>query len=150
MAAIQRLKIAIKTSADAYAGTDAAVYLTLCTPAGGHTYQLPTEKEHLEAGQTDIYTVALADAPGVSALQHVILSSGMDGRSPAWKILWVKIDALDATGRSWRIADTMLERWLQVKEGYAPLAFVPLKRPCEDLGATDVVGAAAATLARIP
>jgi hypothetical protein len=78
------------------------------------------------------------------------LVNGMNGQSPAWKILWVKVDAVDAEGHSWRIVDALLERWLDVKEGRAPVALLPLLDPFIDLGTeVDAVGITEATLSAI-
>jgi hypothetical protein len=74
----------------------------------------------------------------------------MNGRHPAWRLLWVKLDAVDALGRSWRLVDDLSERWLDTEASRAPAYVLPLKRPCPSLGPQDVVGTATAALQLIP
>jgi hypothetical protein len=147
MAKLQKLKIAIKTSSDAFAGTDAQIYLGLGLSEGGRIYRLPTRKPDLEVGRLDIYAVDVPDQLELQDLRGVALVNGMNGQSPAWRILWVKIDARDAEGRSWRIVDAMVERWLDVREGRAPVVLLPLMKPFSELGTEeDAVGITEATL----
>jgi hypothetical protein len=141
MAVLKKLKIAIKTSSDQFAGTDATIYLVLAVGDGGRIYRLPTHKSELEAGKTDIYKVSLTDGPELGAIRTMMLVNGMDGQSPGWKILWVKIDVVDSDGHAWKLVDAMLQRWLDVKDNLAPTAFLPLLHPFEDLGLDDPVGA---------
>lgn len=141
MARLEKLKIAIKTSSEAFSGTDAQIFLGMVLNESGVIYRLPTKKEDLEAGRLDIYSVALLEGPEMHELRGLALVNGMNGQSPAWKILWVKVDAFDSEGHSWRLVDAMVERWLDVKEGRAPVVLLPLLQPFSDLGSDeDAVG----------
>lgn len=150
MDAITDLSLSIKTSSARYAGTDAAVYLTFCTPDGPHTYRLPTEREELEAGKLDIIRVGLEDGPDIEAVQTVLVVNGMNGPSPAWQILWVGLNVRVASGLTYKLVDSFLERWLDTRPGTAPLAVLPLRRPFPRLSGPDSLAAASHKLARIP
>ena len=140
MAILTKLKLAVKTGFGAFAGTDARIYLIFCTPAASRTYLLPTHGREMETGQTDIYELSVPDGPDLDALQQVILVNGMNGRHPGWRLLWIKLDAVDALGRSWKRADDLSERWLDTAESRSPAYALPLKRPPQPLGDRDVVG----------
>jgi hypothetical protein len=141
MATLTKLKLAVKTGFGAFAGTDARIYLILCTPRGSRTYLLPTQPSDMETGRTDIYELSVPEGPDLEELQQAILVNGMNGRHPAWRLLWIKLDAVDARGQSWRLVDDLSERWLDTQEARAPAYVLPLKRPFESLGSQDVVGA---------
>jgi hypothetical protein len=140
MAAIKKLKIAIKTGSEAFSGTNANIYLVLSTQAGGTVYQIPTRPHDMETGKLDVYEAVLPAGPDLDDLRSIVLVNGMNGPQPGWRVLWVKIDAQDADGRTWQIADAMLERWLDTKDGVAPAAPIPLLTPRVDLGTDDVIG----------
>ena len=150
MATLTKLKLAVKTGFGAFAGTDARIYVTLCAPSASRTYLLPTHPHEMETGRTDIYELSVPDGPDLDELQQAILVNGMNGRNPQWRLLWIKIDAVDAEGRSWRLVDDMSERWLDTHETRAPIYVLPLKRPPEPLGDEDVVGNATTPLTPIP
>jgi hypothetical protein len=76
--------------------------------------------------------------------------NGMNGRHPGWRLLWIKLDAVDALGRSWKLVDDLSERWLDTQESRAPAYVLPLRRPFEALGNQDVVGTGTTPLALIP
>ncbi len=140
MARITKLRLSLKTGSQSFSGTDARVYLVL---VGSHTervYLVPTQPGDLETGKLDIYPVECPDGPDVDDVTHVLLVNGMNRPQPAWRILWARLEAVDANGRAWLLADAMVERWLESSPDRAPLAFLPLKRPVHALGASDVVG----------
>jgi len=149
MALLQKLKIAIKTSSEAFAGTDATIFIGLISASGGRVYRLPTRREDLEVGRLDVYTVLLPDGPDLEELAGVVLVNGMNGQSPGWRVLWVKVDGVDSEGRSWRFVDTIVEKWLDVREGGAPLVALPVLRPPEDMGLTEVVGETGTVVERV-
>jgi hypothetical protein len=156
MAKLTKLKLSVKTGSEAFSGTDAPIYLGLCRRGKGVFYLVPTRPEHLEAGDHDTFELGLADGPELGELTGVVLVNGMrESRlsldvNPAWRVLWARLEAVDAAGHSWLLADAMLERWLGVDEGQAPGVFLPLKQPFEDLGAKDVVGKTSCALTPIP
>jgi len=150
MATLSKLKLAVKTGFGAFAGTDARIYLILCAQSVSRTYLLPTHSHEMETGKTDIYELSVPNGPDLDELQQVILVNGMNGRNPEWRLLWIKIDAVDAQGRSWRLVDDMSERWLGTQESRAPAYVLPLKQPIEPLGSQDVVGNVTALLTPIP
>ena len=150
MATLTKLKLAVKTGFGAFAGTDARIYLILCAQSASGTYLLPTHAQDMETGRTDIYELSVPDGPDLDELQQVILVNGMNGRNPEWRLLWIKVDAVDALGRSWKLVDDMSERWLDTRESRAPAYVLPLRRPLEPLGSQDVVGNGTTPLLLIP
>lgn len=142
MPIIKKIKVAVKTSSEARSGTDASIYLGFVLPTGGRIYLLPTEKEHLESGQLDVYHCTLTDGPNLQDVVSTILVNGMTGPNPSWKVLWVKVDVVDDTGHAWRIVDEMPDRWLDTRHPQGPAAILPIQRPPQDLGVQDVVGPA--------
>ncbi len=142
MPILKKLKVVVKTGSKLCSGTDAPIYLVLVLPGGGKIYRLPTRREDLEAGEMDIYDLALQDGPNLQDLLGLVLVNGMTGPSPAWRLLWIKIQACDETGHSWGLVDAMVERWLDSKEDLSPALVLPLQRPFLDLGVQDVVGTA--------
>jgi len=150
MATLTKLKLAVKTGFGAFAGTDARIYLIFCTPAGSRTYLIPTHLRDMETGRTDIYELSVPEGPDLDELQQVMLVNGMNGRQPGWRLLWIKLDGVDAQGRSWKLVDDLSERWLDTQDSRAPAYVLPLKRPFEALGHQDVVGNATTPLVLIP
>ena len=150
MATLTRLKLAVKTGFGAFAGTDARIYLILCARSAARTYLLPTHARDMETGKTDIYELSVPDGPDLDELEHAVLVNGMNGRNPEWRLLWIKLDAVDALGRSWKLVDDMSERWLDTRDARAPAYVLPLKRPFAALGKLDVVGPATTPLVLIP
>lgn len=149
MAPLTKLKLSLKTGHKSFSGTDARIYLVFAGPGAEHVYRLPTRPGDLEAGKLDIYTAECPDGPDLEAVQHVLLVNGMDGPSPAWRVLWVRLEAVDAAGRSWLLADAMLERWLETGDARAPVAFLPMQRPLVRLAVEDAVGVPTIRLTRI-
>ncbi len=150
MATLTKLKLAVKTGFGAFAGTDARIYLICCTPNRSRTFLVPTRLQDMETGQTDTYELSVPDGPDLDELQQLILVNGMNGRNPEWRLLWIKLDAVDARGRSWKLVDDISERWLDTRAGRAPAYVLPLKRPFEALGNLDVVGHATTPLTLVP
>lgn len=129
MSVIKRLRVALKTSSEAGSGTDARVYLVLHTTGAARIYALPARREEMEAGQKDVYDLTLSDGPELDTLAAAALVNGMNGPNPAWKVLWVGVEAVDAQGRGWTLIDAMVERWLDTRPGRAPIAVLPLLAP---------------------
>lgn len=142
MPILKKLKVVVKTGSKLYSGTDAHIYLALVLPGGGLVYRLPTRREDLEVGEMDVYDLALLDGPNLQDLLGLVLVNGMTGPSPAWRLLWIKIQAYDESGHSWGLVDAIVERWLDAKEDVSPALVLPLQRPLLDLGLQDVVGTA--------
>jgi hypothetical protein len=140
MAKLKKLKLSLKTSPEPFAGTDAHVYLGLCAAGAGQWYRVPARPGDLESGSLNIYETELAEAPETSQITGLVLVNGMNGGNPGWRVLWVRVEAVDANGRAWLLADAMLQRWLDTKEDAAPAAFVPLQQPFGDLGTEDNIG----------
>jgi hypothetical protein len=133
MAVIKRLRVIVKTSSAMGAGTDASTYLMLCNAAGARSYRLPSRRADMEAGEKNIYDFNVADGPEVDDVKAMVLVNGMNGLNPAWKILWMRVEAIDSEGRGWCLADAMLERWLDTRVGCAPAAALPLLVPARPL-----------------
>jgi hypothetical protein len=140
MATLTKLKLSLKTGSETFSGTNARLYLVFAGPNAGRIYRVPTQPDDLEAGKLDIYLAECPDGPELDDITSVLLVNGMDGNNPAWRILWARLEAVDAAGKSWLLADAMIERWLDSTDERAPLAFVPLKRPFAQLETEDVVG----------
>jgi hypothetical protein len=150
MACIVKLKVHFKTASATFAGTDAAVYLVFCGAHDHRVYRLPTRKPELETGKLDIYELDVPSGPDLGQVSAVLLVNGMSGPNPAWRLLWTQIQAVDDAGHSWELVDAMVERWLDTKEGRAPVFALPLKRPFVELGVKDVVGSTTGSLALVP
>lgn len=140
MAKLRKLKLSLKTGSEPFSGTDAHLYLVMAGPNAERVYRVPTKPGDLEVGKLDIYPAECPDGPELEDIVSVLLVNGMDGNNPAWRILWARLEAVDASGRSWLLADAMIERWLDSTDERAPLAFVPLRRPFAQLEVEDVVG----------
>jgi hypothetical protein len=140
MARIIKLKLSIKTGFARFSGTDARIYLGLGLRNGGAFYRLPTRLGDMEAGKLDLYEAELPTGPELDEVTALMILNGMNGVNPAWRLLWARVEVVDATGHSWLLADEMVERWLDVREGAAPGVFLKLRTPAEDLGSEDVVG----------
>jgi hypothetical protein len=149
MATLTKLKFSVKTGLKALSGTDAQIYLVFCGAGAERIYRLPTRPGDLETGKLDIYPVECPDGPDLEAITHVLLVNGMNGPNPAWRVLWCRLEAVDAQGRSWLLLDEMLECWLDISEGRAPLTFLPLSRPLTPLNVDDAVGVPTGRLDRI-
>ncbi len=150
MATLTKLKLSLKTGSEPFSGTDARIYLVFCGPAEGRIYEIPTRPGDLEVGKLDIYEAEIPDGPELETLTSLLLVNGMNNANAAWRVLWVKVEAVDALGASWLLADAMLARWLDHAEGMAPVAFIPLKRPFTRLATEDVVGRPGCSLKRVP
>ena len=149
MATLTKLKLSFKTGSEPFSGTNARVYLVFCSRTQGRIYELPTQPGDLEVGKLDIYEAEGPEGPDWADLTCLLLLNGMNQANAAWRVLWVKIEAVDANGASWLLADSMLERWLDNAKGTAPAAFVPLKQPLTRL-ADDVVGRPSCSLKLVP
>lgn len=133
MSALRQLKLSIKTSSKTFSGTDAHVYLVFVGAGADRIYRVPTRPGDLEAGKLDIYHLDCPEGPDLDAVTALLLVNGMDGSNPAWRVLWLRVEARDAQGRGWLLADAMLERWLRSSDTEAPVAFIPLQRPFEPI-----------------
>lgn len=140
MATVTKLKLTIRTGSEPFSGTDASIYLALGGCRTRQLYRLPTKPRNLETGQLDVFVADLPGGPDLADLGSILLINGMNGASPAWRVLWIRIEAVDTTGVTWLLADTMLERWLDNEPGRAPAAFIPLKTPFEKRADTDALG----------
>lgn len=149
MATLTKLKFSVKTGLKSFSGTDAHIYLVFCGAGAERIYRLPTRPGDLETGKLDIYPAECPDGPELDAVTHVLLVNGMNGSNPAWRVLWCRLEAVDAQGRSWLLLDEMLECWLDSAENRAPLTFLPLQRPFVRLEAEDAVGIPTCRLERI-
>lgn len=149
MANLTKLKLSVKTGLKSFSGTDAHIYLVFAGPGVEQVYRLPTRRGDLEVGKLDIYVAECPDGPELEAVTHVLLVNGMDGIRPAWRVLWLRLEAVDTEGRSWLLADTLLERWLETNEDRAPVAFVPLQQPFVRLAEADLIGEPSSRLIRI-
>lgn len=150
MAQLTKLKLSIKTGSEPFSGTNARLYLIFCTRGSGRIYEVPTRAGDLETGKLDVYEAAIPDGPDLAELTAVLLLNGMNGPSPAWRVLWVRLVAVDTDGQSWELADAMLERWLETGPGKAPAAFIPLHQPLRRMEVQDGVGRPTATLIPVP
>jgi hypothetical protein len=140
MATLTKLKLSLKTGSEPFSGTNAHIYLVFAGPNAGRVYLVPTQSDDLEAGKLDIFLAECPDGPELDNIASVLLVNGMDGSNPAWRVLWARLEVVEASGKSWLLADAMIERWLDSTDERAPVAFVPLKRPFAQLEVEDVVG----------
>lgn len=150
MATLTKLKLSLKTGSEPFSGTDARIYLVFCGRTAGRIYEVPTRAGDLEVGKLDIYEADVPSGPDLEDLTALLLLNGMNGSNPAWRVLWVKLEAVDSAGVSWRLADHMLERWLDHKDGTAPVAFIPLQQPFARLETADAVGRPTCSLKLVP
>ncbi len=149
MSALRQLKLSIKTSSKTFSGTDAHVYLVFVGTGDGRIYRVPTRPGDLEAGKLDIYHLECPEGPELETLTALLLVNGMNGSNPAWRVLWLRIEALDAQGRGWLLADTMLEQWLRSSDADAPVAFIPLRHPYEPVDPAGLAGPLGDRLVRV-
>jgi hypothetical protein len=149
MAKIKKLKLSLKTSPEAFAGTGANIYLGIATGGAGRLYRVPTRQGDLAAGNLDIYETELADGQDLAHITGLVLVNGMNGTNPGWRVLWARVEAVDGDGRAWLLADAMLQRWLDTKDGASPAAFLPLKHPFELLETGDTIAAPGQTFLAI-
>ncbi|MCZ7637328.1 MAG: hypothetical protein M5U12_15620 [Verrucomicrobia bacterium] len=97
------MKLSIKTGSEPFSGTNARLYLIFCTRGSGRIYEVPTRAGDLETGKLDVYEAAIPDGPDLAELTAVLLLNGMNGPSPAWRVLWVRLVAVDTDGQSWSL-----------------------------------------------
>ncbi len=150
MATLTKLKLSLKTGSEPFSGTNARIYLVFGGRTAGRVYEVPTRPGDLEVGKLDIYEAAVPSGPDLEDITALLLLNGMNGPNPGWRVLWVKLEAVDSAGASWLLADHMLERWLDHKDGTAPVAFIPLQRPFPRLTTDDVVGRPSCSLTLVP
>lgn len=149
MATITKLKLSIKTGSESFSGTDARIYLALGGRAARRLYLLPTRREHFESGGLNIFVAGCPEGPDLDDLVTVLLVNGMNGTNPAWRVLWLRLEAADVNGRAWLLSDSMPERWLDHTADRAPAMFVPLRTPFEPLAGSDPLGGPTCVLHRV-